>query len=196
MNTSGLARHYDTLTARERLPLILAALTRGDDAEAERLTGSAPTRPALVPHYYGLWEALSLLSVVHQTMQLERVCSLFAATGLLQRSRVDEDEANGRLRLVAFRFVIDAHAWGLLCAELRLDSEAILRHLPGRDLVRQVEGAARQIAFTPEEALVYLRSQPKTAPGPPGRGEDRLDTAADVARGMREFLAEPAQSLG
>jgi hypothetical protein len=100
--------------------------------------------------------------------------------------------------MVAFRFVIDADAWKLLCAELRLDPEAILRHLPGCDLVRDVEQAARKVAFTAEEALADLRSELEAAEaaadlGPAARREYRLDTAADVARGMREFLEEWAQ---
>ena len=37
MNTNGLARLYDRLTPRERLPLIMAASARGDEMERERL---------------------------------------------------------------------------------------------------------------------------------------------------------------
>ena len=33
MNTNGLAKLYDRLTPKERLPLILAASARGDEAE-------------------------------------------------------------------------------------------------------------------------------------------------------------------
>ena len=108
------------------------------------------------------------------------------------------EEALRQLRMVAFRFVIESDAWKLLCAELRLDPEAILRHLPGCDMVRGMEEAARQIGFTPEEALAYLRTHPEAAEGaagqaPAARRKDHLDTAADVARGMREFLEERAQ---
>jgi hypothetical protein len=85
MNTNGLARHYDKLTAWERLPLLLAAIGRGDDAEAERLASSAPTRTAQVAHYYGLWDGLALLSVCHQMIQ----CALTGQRGedLTRRSR-------------------------------------------------------------------------------------------------------------
>src|SRR6516165_10620841 len=96
MNTNCLAKHYDKLTAWERLPLLLGALNRGDHAEAERLTGSAPTRPAEVPHHYGPWQALALLSMVHLLRQLSRVCRLGYATALQAAGRVEEEEA-GRL---------------------------------------------------------------------------------------------------
>jgi hypothetical protein len=42
VNTKGLARLYDRLTPWARLPLLLAALHRGDDAEAQHLAVSAP----------------------------------------------------------------------------------------------------------------------------------------------------------
>ena len=145
MNTNGLARHYDKLTVWERLPLMLAALNRGDDAEVERLAGSAPTRPALVPHYYGLWQGLALLGVCHQMIQLERLCRLFAATGLTGAGEVGQDEGHRRLRMLAFRFVVDADAWKLLCAGVPIDPEAMLRHLPGCEAVRGMEGAARVV---------------------------------------------------
>jgi hypothetical protein len=63
--------------------------------------------------------------------------------------------------------------------------------------VRDVEEAARKIAFTAEEALAYLRAQPEAAEAAAlattARSEASLDTAANVARGMREFLEERAK---
>jgi hypothetical protein len=181
MNTSGLARQYDKLTAWERLPLVLAALDRGDDAEADRLNGTAPTRPALVPHHYGLWEGLTLLAVTHLGLQLNGAFRLACATALLAAGHVKGDEP---LRVLAFEFVVEADAWKLFCAELDLEPDAILRHLPGYDVVRDMEEAARKIAFPPEEALAYLRSQP---------GAAEPATATDAAREMREFLTKQAR---
>jgi hypothetical protein len=197
MNATSLARHYDQLTAWERLPLLLAALNRGDAAEAERLASSAPTRAALVPHHNGLWEGLGLLSVSHQMLQMVRAYRMVCATAVLGSGRDGEGPLR-HLRMVAFRFVIDADAWKLLCAELRLDPEAILRHLPGCDLVRDMEQAARKIAFTAEEALAHVRSELEVAEAaaglaPPAQRKYSMDTAADVAREMREFLEEWAQ---
>jgi hypothetical protein len=37
MNTHALAKHYGALTPRERLPLLVAARLRHDDAEEDRL---------------------------------------------------------------------------------------------------------------------------------------------------------------
>jgi hypothetical protein len=40
IDTKALARHYDTLTPEERFGLILAAGSRGDQAERDRLVNS------------------------------------------------------------------------------------------------------------------------------------------------------------
>ena len=51
MNTKGLAKLYDRLRAAERLPLLVAASARGDEAEAQRLRRSAPRAARLLPDY-------------------------------------------------------------------------------------------------------------------------------------------------
>jgi hypothetical protein len=117
---------------------------------------------------------------------------------VLAADGVEGEESFGVLRMLAFRLVLAADAWKLFCAELRIDSDAILRHLPGCDLVRDMEEAARKIALTPEEALAYLHSESEaseTAAGnaPAAQRACRLDTADDVAREMREFLADRAK---
>ncbi len=192
MNANAVARHYGQLTAWERLPLLLAALNRGDDAEAERLASSTPTRTALVPHHHDLQLELFQLSTIHQMQQMDRAYRMACATALLRAGHIDSDEANRHLRMLAFGFVVEADAWKLLSAELKIDPEAILRHLPGCDLVRDMEEAARKIAFTEEEALAYLRSELEAAEleagqPPAARRKYTIDTAAGVARGMRAY---------
>ena len=41
MNTESLAKLYDRLTPFERVPLIAAAVSRGDEVERDRLVRSA-----------------------------------------------------------------------------------------------------------------------------------------------------------
>jgi hypothetical protein len=185
MNTNGLAKHYDKLTAWERLPLILAALNRGDEAELDRLTGSAPTRPAAVPHYFELWGGLTLLTFCHLSVQLELACLLFSASAAAAVPELEEEQALSAIRMIAFRFARAAEAWQLLSADLGMAPEAILGHLPGRDLVRRAEEASRRIAFTAPEALAYLRRHDEAA---------ELETAADIARDMKGFLEKQARS--
>ena len=57
MHTTTLAKQYDTLTLHERLPLIMAAEVRKDEAELMRLVKSAPKLPCTVPDHFGLAHA-------------------------------------------------------------------------------------------------------------------------------------------
>jgi hypothetical protein len=79
MNTKCLAKLYDHLTPRERLPLILAASARGDDVEGERLARSAPRMALRLPDYHGLGEGLFLASLFHLIGVLD-VAALFWLT--------------------------------------------------------------------------------------------------------------------
>jgi hypothetical protein len=97
------------------------------------------------------------------------------------------------IKLEAHRLVVRADGWKLLCAELHIDADFILQQLPGTETLAQTEPQARHLAFSAEEARTYLgelearvHSAP-TAPPLAGRAY-HLDTAADVARSMREAL--------
>jgi hypothetical protein len=83
-------------------------------------------------------------------------------------------------QLPALRFVVDADAWKLFCADLQIAPDAILRHLPGCNLVRGMEAVARRIAAEAADGRTLGAQHP-------------IESAADVARGMREFVAERAQ---
>jgi hypothetical protein len=51
MNTKALAKRYDRRTPWERVPLIAAAPERGDAAEAQPLSRSAPHLQLRLPDY-------------------------------------------------------------------------------------------------------------------------------------------------
>jgi hypothetical protein len=58
-----------------------------------------------------------------------------------------------------------------------------------------MEQVARLLAFSAEEALAFLRAQveavrPAEDESPEVRREYKIDTTADVAQSMREFLQE------
>src|SRR6202035_2707111 len=66
MNLNGLAKHYDRIDPEERWALTLNAAARGDDAEAKRLSSSAPRITLSMRHdapymeaYHDDMEALS-----------------------------------------------------------------------------------------------------------------------------------------
>src|SRR5262245_50399752 len=87
MNTHGLARLYDRLTPRERLPLIMAASGRGDETERERLARSAPREEFRVPDYFGLADGIQMLALFHIIEVLKLTTLYWHASALL----TDED---------------------------------------------------------------------------------------------------------
>ena len=202
MNTDHPARYYEVLTPWERLPLIVAASARADEVEKDRLARSAPKIGFRIPDYWGLSEGLDELVKLYLLGQLDLAALYWRMTGLLAQEPWDRpsrqerrrDERRWRLlKMLAYRYVVRADGWRLLCAELPIDPEVLLKELPGYDTLQQMEQVARLIAFSAEEALAFLRAEAEAArPAEEGaravRREYRIDTAADVARSMRAFL--------
>jgi hypothetical protein len=169
MNTNGLAKLYDCLSPRERLPLIVAAVDRGDAAEADRLAHSAPMRVHRLPDYHGLAEGLLLLSLFHLLTLQERAARFWNTLAVLEDSVIarrgaaptgDRDQRlHSVARLWAYLYTVEAEAWKRLAAELNLDPETLLRDLPGYGTLRDTEEVIRLMAFTEEEATAYLRQR-------------------------------------
>jgi hypothetical protein len=184
MNTKALARQYDKLTPRERLPLIQAAHERGDRVEAERLAHSAPLIVWDLPDYYGLAEGFRLLCLAHIAEQLAGTVRLLLALHPAARAqpaagREGEDRPESDRDLLgraARQLVASADGWERFCAGLHIDPEALLRHCPDYRLVKGAEEVARILA---EQA-------------PPAAREDRPTTAVEVAAGLRRDLHELA----
>ncbi len=189
MNSDGLAKLYDRLTPRERLPLIVAAAARGDEAERQRLSRSAPTNGFAVPDYFGLAEGLQLLSLLHVAELLNLAATYWHCSGRLKalgrpgRKTVSKDrreQLGGLVRMLAYLFSVKDAAWGRLCSELHIGADVLLRDLPGYETLRVTREAARQDSFTPDEANAWLRRE--------GIPEAEAVTADSEAAGLRETL--------
>jgi hypothetical protein len=168
MNTNGLAKLYDRLKPEERLPLMLAASARGDEAERDRLARSAPREGYWVPDFHGLAEALLLASMLHLLRLLDLAALYWQMGGLLEQweAFADEDDDHPpprRLRatvgMFAYVFTAKLDGWRRFCAGRQLDPEALMNDLPGYDTVKRTEEAARIMACTPEEAAAWLRER-------------------------------------
>jgi hypothetical protein len=190
VNTNGLAKLYDRLTPRERLPLIVAAVDRSDAVEANRLADSAPRQGYRLPDYYGLGEGLLLLSLFH-LLTLQEHATLFWRTLAVQEESVrarrgaaptrDTDQRlQGVARMWAYLYTVEAEAWKRLAAELNLDSETLLRDMPCYGTLRETEEIIRRMAFTEGEATAYLRQG--------GDAEARAVTVEKALAGMRAVL--------
>ena len=202
MNTDHLARHYEVLTPWERLSLLVAAWRV---AIRSKKTGwlAPPRRMASrVPDYWGLAEGLDDLVKLYLLEQLDLTALYWRFAGLLEQESWDRPSRQERqrqerrwqlLKMLAYRYVVRADGWRLLCAELPIDPDVLLKELPGYDAVQQMEQVARLIAFRAEEALAFLRadaeaSRPAEDERPAVRREYQMVTAADVAQSMRAFL--------
>lgn len=117
---------YPQLMIRERIPLLLAAHLRKDDAEYQRLFSSAPCRKICLPNHFLPEQALHVLSQHYIRDQLELVGTHFLA--LLQ---INDELAIDDWYLVAhttaYVFQINTQAWKLLCEEQGIAAEDLNR---------------------------------------------------------------------
>jgi hypothetical protein len=165
VNTHGLAKLYDRLTPAERLPLIVAASSRGDAAERQRLVQSAPRLDVRLADHVPLAEALHETAMFHLVALLDLTAKFWQAWGLWGWSQVpqrhgrpmEETRLLGMAQLYAYHFTVHAEAWAKLCAELHVDPGALLDHLPGADIIQRTRERAKELAHTEEEATIFLR---------------------------------------
>src|SRR5579859_2918692 len=100
MNTDGLAKLYGHLTARERLPLIMAAAVRGDEEERRRLVDSAPKVELQVPDFFGLGKALAEAADIHLLTLLDLAANFWQWWGLwlAPKGRAESGKGKGRVK--------------------------------------------------------------------------------------------------
>jgi hypothetical protein len=165
LNTKGIARHYDRLTPRERLPLIIAASVRGDETERERLVHSAPRVGYRLPDYHGMAEGMQLLALLHLGELLDLAALLWRASLPLtdpddcpgKEGKERKERALGTVRMFAYLFTVSLDGWNRFCSDLKVEPPGLLNDLPGWATVNLSANAARRVAFSPEEATAWLR---------------------------------------
>jgi hypothetical protein len=196
MKADGLAKLYDRLTPRERLPLIVAATARGDEADRARLLASAPASLFRLPDYFGLAEGLRTLALFHVAEMLDLAARFGHAAGMLAqegdfRGRAGKAERARRLgeaRMLAHLLVVNADGWTRFCCEMQLDGDLLLKHLLGYETLTRAEEVARLMAFTPEEATAWAQR---------ADGESATALTGDaVVASMREFLERQVDRWG
>lgn len=196
MNTNGLAKLYYRLTPKERLPLILAASARGDEAERNRLAHSAPKEAFGLPDYHGRAEGMQLVSLLHMLELLDAAALYLQASGMLAEwaafaalTKEEEDAPTKRLRATvktfAYLFMVKVEGWKRFFSEFNVDPDLLMKDLPGFATVQSTEEAARLTAFTPDEATAWARQRGGETAGVP--------TAEDVAVSLSAFVNEWAK---
>jgi hypothetical protein len=184
MNTNGLAKLYDKLTPRERLPMIAAASLRDDQAEWRRLADSAPMVNWRLPDYHGLGEGIQLLLHFHIAELLDLAANYWQAAGRHAEYAALEDEDDPTAErlykvqcMFAYLFLCHCDAWRLVAKEMHLDADLLLGTLPGYSTVMRTEGAARLMALTADEATAFLRER--------GEGDEEVITVDDCESSAR-----------
>jgi hypothetical protein len=219
MTTNHLAKLYDTLTPRERLPLIIAAGARGDEAEHERLCTSAPPLAFREPDYYSLARAMGqavhyhLLTLLDLAARFWQWWGLWMSYGLHDpgtarakkrpRRQGEADEALAWragcvVRYYASRFVAHVEGWKRFCTELHIDPEVQLNFMIGWETIVQTEKQARALAFTPEEAERFVRIETFAVEGDDSleKGPVPVETVQELAEGWHVLLDKLVQGYG
>lgn len=196
MKTDSIARHYDVLTSRERLPLIVSAFFRDDIAEVGRLVLSAPHVPALV----GSIDRLNQLVNQYLIDQLTVIANYWwiipflveeTQSGEKTRAGQQLDRLGKARRMLAYQCVTRADGWQLFCADLHLDADALLRERTGYAIVRRMEEASRILAFSAKDAADFAaESAPADDDDHAERDSVSVDTAVGIAEAMQQFLEE------
>lgn len=190
MTATKLAKLYEHLTPRERVPLLVAAGGRGDECEQRRLMQSAPRQGYRLPDYHGLADALQTTVLLQMIERLDLGARFMVAVGLLETLGAD-DSPNLRARAgrfevavatMALRYCIEVDGWKLFCSGLDLDPDAFFKEMPAFDTAAAIERLARPLANTSEEAKAYLRAKG-------GSETARLPTVEEVAESWGELLS-------
>lgn len=213
MNTDGLARLYGHLTARERLPLLMAAAVRGDEEERRRLMESAPKIGFQVPDHFGLGNALAEASNLHLLTLLDLAANFWQWWGLwlAPKGRAESGQGKGKakaeadktrefrlyamVRYHAYRFLVHVDAWKQFCSELRVDPDAGLSCMPGWDMITRTGAKATELAFTREDAAMFLLSE--AVEPEEDEAEDtvvpQVETAEQLAKAWQTILDQRLQ---
>lgn len=154
MSTKGLSKHYGALSAAERLSLMMAAGSRGDDVEHARVSAACAWETWRVPDTFG--RALAFLGVFaqHRMEQLE-LAALFFKTAALADSSTGELAARlkNAARLYGYLVRIHSEAWARFCATERLDPSVCEAVAPGNQTLEVAGDEAAARGFTEAEAL-------------------------------------------
>jgi hypothetical protein len=124
-----IKRHYDRLSSRERFALMIAAGTRGDNAERMLLSDTAPKIAFSFLHTMPLADAFDSLTSFHMIQQLGTASSFWM---LLRWAEVDQDEPvyeghsiGDAIELAGRRFLEGRDAFRSVCKEWDVDPETM-----------------------------------------------------------------------
>lgn len=184
-----LDKHYPKLTADERYPLVLAAVTRDDDAETTRLMAAAPRLDCRVPDIHNRMRAFLDVAYRHAIRRLETAVA-YHRFGLVARCRPEEADAAGwtaAARHAGYLLQVQAAGWALFCAARHLDADAAAALTAGGGWLELATEWSALIAFTEAEARAYMSG---------GACDETSGEVDDPTKPFRTAVVEAAELEG
>ncbi|MBI5758350.1 MAG: hypothetical protein HZA46_07525 [Planctomycetales bacterium] len=206
MTTNVLAKMYNTLTAAERGPLLLAAVARGDEVERQRLLDAATWKRWRVTDTYGFTVGVGFVFSDYVVLQWDHLamhffarlhwmyaeCLITADVERLKREFPDFDpDADDRFDLEtcdfmadvsAYKFCVNETAWAMFRDELRIGPDV----LPMDDVL--FEMAVKRLPNEAPSADELLARYPDRFRRDDGQPPFQFVTPADVCDGWRELF--------
>ena len=195
MNPTTLTRSYQYLSAWERVKLRLAAHSRKDEVEEQRLDGSAPTTPLPFKHHQLTEVAINTFTLIYITEQLDAASSYFYALFKLPKGDEEIDAAqDDDLRLLlmlhdfnAYLFHIRAKAWRRLWTEIGIDPDHLVASNYFGWMLKHFE--ENVIPFVPDQERILRRMAEQ------GQAPGKIVDAESEYRSMRDLLREMAWNV-
>lgn len=186
MNPNAISRHYEKLTPRERLPLIMAADARGDVTEYQRLVQSASRCQFTVPDHFPLAMAFQEVANVH-LIELLAVAAAYWASSAHMKNETDGGRSLDLYRLLGYRFKVLWDAWCEVVEELRIDPNAYFRLTLGFGMLELTVQATAQGTISPDEADQCIRRGTQNARSSAIRVEREAQSLRDVFKARAAF---------
>ena len=158
MNTNKLSKQYEKLTARERLPLIMAATRRGDLVERNRLLAAAPRLTYSVPDHSPIAAALLHL-VKFSFLELVDVAADYLEELAVVAHRPLDNDADKHINLLlalGYKFKVKLAGWRRFCAANHFEPQACWSRWPGWARLQRAETVTEQVPI-PDEVLARFR---------------------------------------
>lgn len=136
MTRRSLSRLYDRFDSQERFELILAAWSRGDDAEVERLKAKASPSAWRLMDYAPMMMAFQNLAIITYIELSNHASEMTIAWHNADRDWGNEDlnERWSRIALLqGYLLRTKWHAWEKFCSEIKARPTLLAEALPGFD---------------------------------------------------------------
>lgn len=154
----SIAKHYNHLTPRERMPLILAADARGDDIEVGRLIDSAPRVGYKFPHHLAFAMAFREVFDIHYMELLAIATQVWLSFAWLFRPEKRDDNGDSVVAC-SHQFRSQWEGWIAFCNDLAIDPFVFMKYMPGYELVKHTAHSTQQFIAAAERVDPAIRER-------------------------------------